>query len=238
MAVCAVSGASDAAAAGEGCASASNVVSAEEGLCFVNSAEEVGVTSSDVVVPASGAIKASVSSVRIRWRNPVFVLLAKITNIYLRIIGAENEKNMGAYGIDNVNDIPMEDVLDEQALRINISKKEKKKCVDKGQSGAKKIKKVLQELSDEDEVGLTASQEERIISHSLEKIKKFLVETKGWRAIKPELFFPDLNSFIRSVNRLRGDVLFVWFFFFTDHEVYRLKKIMTKARATQIEDDD
>lgn len=35
----------------------------------------------------------------------------------------------------NVDDVSMEDVMDERALKMNISKR--KKCVDKGQSGAK-----------------------------------------------------------------------------------------------------
>lgn len=92
---------------------------------------------------------------------------------------------------------------------------------------------MLRDLSDEDdEVDLTASQEERIGSYSLKNIKKFLLETKGQRAIKPELFFPDLEGFIKSVNRLRGEGVF------TDQEIYRLKKLVTKARATLIEDDD
>ena len=66
----------------------------------------------------------------------------------------------------------------------------------------------------------------------MEKIRKFLAETKGHRAVKIEHFFSDLIGFIRSVNQLRKDDAF------TDQEIDRLKKQVTKAGAALIEDDD
>ncbi|KAI3355571.1 hypothetical protein L3Q82_018403, partial [Scortum barcoo] len=59
---------------------------------------------------------------------------------------------------------------------INASKR--KKSADKGQGGGK-TRKTLQSLSDEEEEAeLTVSQEERITSYSVEKIRRFLAETK------------------------------------------------------------
>ncbi len=140
-------------------------------------------------------------------------------------------KNTVKSNKDNlVTDVSMEDVFDERSLKISTSKR--KKSVDKGQGGGK-TQKTLQSLSDEEEeTELTVSQEERITSYSVEKIKRFLAETKGQRAVKTEQVFPDLNGFIRSVNRLRKEDMF------SDQEVYRLKKLVTKAKAALIEDDD
>ncbi|KAK0155410.1 Transposon TX1 uncharacterized protein [Merluccius polli] len=124
----------------------------------------------------------------------------------------------------NMNDdVLMDDVFDERGLSINTSTK-RKKSADKGQG---------ESLSDEEEEAeLTISQEERITSYSVEKIRRFLAETKGLRAVKTEQFFPDLNGFIRSINQLRKDDAF------SDQEIYRLKKLVTKAKAALIEDDD
>ena len=67
----------------------------------------------------------------------------------------------------------------------------------------------------------------------MDKIKKFLQDTKGIKAVKTEQFFPDLRGFIRSVAWLRTDTEG-----FTKQEGYRLKKLVTKVRAQLIEDDD
>ncbi|KAI3357334.1 hypothetical protein L3Q82_015491 [Scortum barcoo] len=146
------------------------------------------------------------------------------------IDGGETE-NMKSSNNDNMeDDVSMENVFNEQCLSINTSKR--KKSADKGQGGGK-TRKTLQSLSDEEEEAeLTVSQEERITSYSVEKIRRFLAETKGQRAVKTEQFFPDLNGFIGSVNRLRKEDVF------SDQEVYRLRKLVTKARAALIEDDD
>lgn len=89
-----------------------------------------------------------------------------------------------------VNDVFMEDVL-----VVN----------------SRKFKKTLQKLYDEEEKAwFSACQEKKNTSYSVEKIRRFFVESKGQRAIIPELFFPDVNGFIKSVNRLRGDGVFLW----------------------------
>ncbi|KAI3365342.1 hypothetical protein L3Q82_010130 [Scortum barcoo] len=68
-------------------------------------------------------------------------------------------------------------------------------------------------------LGLGRARKERITSYSVEKIRRFLAETKGQRAVKTEQFFPDLNGFIRSVNQLRKEDVF------SDQEIYRLRKL-------------
>lgn len=96
-----------------------------------------------------------------------------------------------------------------------------------------KLKKTLEALCDDDECEWTPSQEDETILYPLEKIKKVLLETKGQRAVKTETFFPDLRGFIKSVTQLRkGEDSF------SDQEIYRLRKIVTKVRSQIIEDDD
>ncbi|KAI3351107.1 hypothetical protein L3Q82_005671 [Scortum barcoo] len=81
-----------------------------------------------------------------------------------------------------IMEVSMENVFDEQCLSINASKR--KKSADKGQRGGK-TRKTLQSLSDEEEEAeLTVSQEERITSYSVEKIRRFLAETE--RAFGPQ----------------------------------------------------
>ncbi|KAI3376925.1 hypothetical protein L3Q82_000023 [Scortum barcoo] len=121
--------------------------------------------------------------------------------------GRETEtENMVSSKNDNMeDDVSMENVFDERCVSINASKR--KKSADKGQGGGK-TRKTLQSLSDEEEEAeLTVSQEERITSYSVEKIRRFLAETKGQRAVKTEQFFPDLNGFIGfffSLERRNG----------------------------------
>lgn len=50
--------------------------------------------------------------------------------------------------------------------------------------------------------------------------------------MRPENFLPDLTGFIRSVNQLTRENIF------NDQEVFRLRKLVNKARATLLEDDD
>ncbi len=148
-----------------------------------------------------------------------------------KLDGGETSNVVSSNNENMVDDVPMEDVFNERWLSLNASKR--KNSADKGQGGSKSRKTGLLSLSDEEEEAeLTLSQEERVSSYSVEKIKRFLTETKGQRAVKPEQFFPDLNGFIRSVNRLRKEEVF------SDQEVYRLKKLVTKAKAALIEDDD
>ena len=72
----------------------------------------------------------------------------------------------------------------------------------------------------------------KMIFYPLEKIKRFLSQTKGQRAVKTEQFFPELKGFVRSVAELRKEEGA-----FSDQEIYRLKKIVTKVKAQLINDD-
>ncbi len=148
-----------------------------------------------------------------------------------KLDGGETSNVVSSNNENMVDDVPMEDVFNERWLSLNASKR--KNSADKGQGGGQSRKTGLLSLSDEEEEAeLTLSQEERVSSYSVVKIKRFLTETKGQRAVKPEQFFPDLNGFIRSLNRLRKEEVF------SDQEVNRLKKLVTKAKAALIEDDD
>lgn len=62
------------------------------------------------------------------------------------------------------------------------------------------------------------------------KIRKFLSDTKGQRAVNTECFFPDLKGFIKSVYHFKKENVF------SEQEIYRLKKLITKAKAALIED--
>ena len=136
----------------------------------------------------------------------------------------------------NVADVDLAENLSEEMEIIKGSSK-RKSSAHKEQSESK-AKKLLEDLSDEDEddeeeCEWTASQAEELTLYPLDKIKKFLQDTKGIKAVKTEQFFPDLRGFIRSVAWLRTDTEG-----FTKQEGYRLKKLVTKVRAQLIEDDD
>ena len=92
-----------------------------------------------------------------------------------------------------------------------------KNSTDKEQGSAKN-KKPLEEVSD-DKCERMPSQEGEMTFYPLEKIKRFLSQTKGQRAVKTEQFFPELKGFVRSVAELRKEEGA-----FSDQEIYRLKK--------------
>ncbi|TWW74449.1 hypothetical protein D4764_14G0004520 [Takifugu flavidus] len=95
---------------------------------------------------------------------------------------------------------------------------------------ARKVQQSLSDEEDEEEPELILSQEEKLICYPVGKIKKFLSDTKGQRAVRTESFFPDLNGFIRSVNRFTKENVF------SEQEVYRLMKLVTKAKSALLED--
>ncbi|KAI3376787.1 hypothetical protein L3Q82_000387 [Scortum barcoo] len=126
------------------------------------------------------------------------------------IDGGDTENILSSKNDNMEDDVSMENVFDEWCLSINASKR--KKSADKGQGGGK-TRKTLQSLSDEEEEAeLNVSQEERITSYSVEKIRRFLAETKGQRAVKTEQFFPDLNGFIREKKSMFTSVQKWWDF--------------------------
>lgn len=125
------------------------------------------------------------------------------------------------------------------------SKPTKRKSTEKEQAGAKgKNLKAMEHVSTSDddecdwspsqEEGLSPSQEAEIEFYPIDKISKFLSDTKGLRGLKIEDFFPDLRGFVKSVTLLiKQDGAF------SDQEIWRLKKMVTKVKkATPIEDDD
>lgn len=99
---------------------------------------------------------------------------------------------------NTLDDVRLEDVFDERRLSRNIGKR--KKRVDLLAAGGGETRKNVQSLSDEEETELTASQEGKTTSSSVEKIRRFSAETEGQRAVKTEQFFPGFNAFIRSVT--------------------------------------
>lgn len=63
------------------------------------------------------------------------------------------------------------------------------------------------------------------------KIQSFLQRTKGLRSVKIDEFFPDLKLFIDSVKFFMKNKENSGQLTFTDQEIFRLKKLMIKARA-------
>ncbi|TWW59347.1 hypothetical protein D4764_06G0008770 [Takifugu flavidus] len=97
-----------------------------------------------------------------------------------------------------LDDIMMEGIIEENISGVNTKRK---KPSEKQQGGekARKVQKSLSDEEDEEEPELSLSQEEKLICYPVGKIKKFLSDTKGQRAVRTESFFPDLDGFIKSV---------------------------------------
>lgn len=93
--------------------------------------------------------------------------------------------------------------------------------------------RALEDISDIEEECEWTPQEDKTTFYPPEKIKKFLLQTKGSSAVKTELFFSDLKGFVKFVTRLRKETNS-----FSDQEIYCPKKLVTKVSAQLIEDDD
>jgi len=61
--------------------------------------------------------------------------------------------------------------------------------------------------------------------YTVEEIKNFLDVTKNMRGVKIAEYFPDIKQFIEKVKVFRGKNSF------TDQDVFRLKKILTKLNG-------
>jgi len=69
------------------------------------------------------------------------------------------------------------------------------------------------------------------LEYGVDEIKKFLKVTKNMRGVKVEEYFPDLRRLLENIRSLMSEGRF------TDKEVYRLKKIVTKIQL-QLNNDD
>ena len=73
-----------------------------------------------------------------------------------------------------------------------------------------------------------SAQPDRESGYSLTRIRKFLQDSKGKRAVKAESFFTDLKCFVDSAKMLMKKPAALGEEAFTDREVFRLKKIVQK----------
>ncbi len=67
--------------------------------------------------------------------------------------------------------------------------------------------------------------------YSIDDIKSFLMTTKNLRKVKIEDYFPDIMQFIEKIKTFRSENCF------TDQEVYRLKKILTKLKSEDFKEN-
>ena len=136
----------------------------------------------------------------------------------------EKGKKVCSDGDSVLNYVLMEDICDDTGLTVKTNKWKKRG----GKNTQSEVKRwrMLQTISyEEEEKELTASQAAQIASYSVEYIKQFLAQTKGWRYVWWQYFFPDLTGFIRFMARFRRQDTFDIL------EVYRLKKLLTKAKS-------
>uniref|UniRef100_A0A3Q3EXU5 CCHC-type domain-containing protein n=1 Tax=Labrus bergylta TaxID=56723 RepID=A0A3Q3EXU5_9LABR len=84
---------------------------------------------------------------------------------------------------------------------------------------------------------LMSTQEEGPVTYTSAHIKKFLQDTKGLRLLNLEDFFPDLKCFLSSARPLTRSSSAFGDDGLTGQEIFRLKKLIGKAKA-QISDDD
>lgn len=91
--------------------------------------------------------------------------------------------------------------------------------------------------SDVDSLASSQSLPLKNSGYSMLSIKKFLKSTKGARNVKIENVFPDLQLFIDSVKTFQKSSESAGEKVFTDQEIYRLKKLVLKAKR-QLEDGE
>ena len=124
------------------------------------------------------------------------------------------------------------DIFEDVCLS-NKSGKRKMNDKEQNQAKAKKSEIIVSDEDEEDECEWSpSSQEPETVFYPLEKIKKFLSDTKGLRGLQIEDFYPDLKGFVRSVTLLMKESVF------TDQEVYRLKKMVSKVKTMLNNDDE
>ncbi|KAK3555034.1 hypothetical protein QTP86_005696 [Hemibagrus guttatus] len=116
---------------------------------------------------------------------------------------------------------------------FKVPNKRKKQGKGQGKKQAKKDTKVEERESDSDDcisdsVLTFDSQEEQInVVYSAEDIKEFLRNAKWQKNVALEEFFPDRKQFIHDVKFFRREGAFV------DVEIFRLKKLITRAVSGQ-----
>ncbi len=70
------------------------------------------------------------------------------------------------------------------------------------------------------------------LDYGVDEIKKFLKVTKNMRGVQIVEYFPDLRRLMENIKCLMSEGRF------TDKEVYRLKKIVTKIQLQLSNDDE
>ncbi len=144
-----------------------------------------------------------------------------------------------------------ESVMDDELLKLPVKRKQtetkdntvKTKKVSKTDSkcsqseeNTQSTQSVLQNTQESDceEENMQVGRQSR---YSFLRIRTFLKETKGVRAVKVEDFFPDLQLFHDSVRFFMRNMDSLGQPSFTDREIFRLKKLLLKVRA-QIANDE
>lgn len=74
-------------------------------------------------------------------------------------------------------------------------------------------------------------------TYSVQRIRNFLRDTKGMRAVKVEEHFPDLQLFHDSVRYFMENSADLGQPSFTDQEIFRLRMFIVKVR-NQLSNDD
>lgn len=127
---------------------------------------------------------------------------------------------------------------------FKVPTKRKKNCQSKVIKQAKKDKNEAESLTSDNDADSTDSNtsdcsylssqndnENQTIVYGVEKISKFLKDTKGLPGVQVEDYFPDRSAFIDDVKFLMKEGVFA------DKEVYRLRKIVSKLKKQILNDE-
>lgn len=139
--------------------------------------------------------------------------------------------------LENVaqNDMLMD--MDQVVFKTPLKRKKSDKSLVSKQARKNHEEEKLDDESSESEcsdsnVSVCSQSSWSCFDYGVDEIKKFLKVTKNMRGVQIVEYFPDLRRLLENIKCLMSEGRF------TDKEVYRLKKIVTKIQLQLSNDDD